>query len=196
MEPRLILTTAKPCVFTLNMTQETCPRPGWPYELSVFLISLLSAANKTVVSQAGNLSVIKAVGYSANFSQSTQLDLSIMRQIYENVADLSAPYMTLTEARAKLTPHLGALIPVEPIIFFRKEIVTQLNFSLLQLFSFPYMAMFLLPFIGTWLILRMGFRMQTPRQLNVSNNGRIWSLQCQTVEQEHARMAFNLSFFA
>ncbi len=41
MEPRLILTTnfnIKPCVFTLNMTQQMCPRPGWPYELTVFLI--------------------------------------------------------------------------------------------------------------------------------------------------------------
>ncbi len=181
MEPRLSLVTkfyTKPCVFALNMTQEMCPRPGWPYELTVFLISLLSATNPTVVSHAGNISVIRAVSYSANLNVSSQLDLSVMRQLRENIADLSPPYMLLSESRAKLTPHLGTLIRLEPLIFFRKKIVTQVKFSLLQMFSFPYLAMFLLPFMGTWIILRLGLRMQTPRQLNVSNNG---SLRCETV---------------
>ncbi len=177
MEPRLILTTdfTKPCVFNLNVTQQMCPRSGWPYELIVFLISLLSAANKTVISHARGLSVIRAVGYSANFNLSTLLDLSIMRQLYGNVADVSPPYMSLTESRAKLTPHLGALIPVDMFIIFRKEIVTQVNFSMIQMFSFPYLAMFLLPFIGTWIILRIGLKTQTPRQFNVSSNGGCFS---------------------
>ncbi len=193
MELRSALTTLyiKPCVCTLNMSQKMCPKPGWPYELTVFLISQLRfAANKTVISHAGSLSVIKAVGYSENLNLSTELDLSVMRQLYENIADLSAPYMLLTESRAKLTPHLGALIPVDTLIFYRKEIVTQVNFSLLQMFSFPYLAMFLLPFIGTCVILRIGLKMQMPRQLNVSNSG---SLRCQTVGQMHANDVLNLT---
>ncbi len=176
MEPRIALTmlSLKPCVSALNLTQpslskQICPRPGWPYELSIFLVNLLSVANKMVISQSGRLNVIRAVGYTANFNLSAQSDLSIMRELYENVADLSPPYMILSESRNELVTHLGALIPIEPVVFFRKEIVRQFNFSLLQMFSYPYLAMFLLPFIGSWIILRMGFRTQAPRQFKVSN---------------------------
>ncbi len=187
----------KVCVFNMNTSQKICPRPGWPYELSVFVITLLSAANKIVISRSGNINAIRALGYTANLSLSTQADFSIMRELYEDEADLSAPYMLLTESRAKLVHHLGALFPVEPVVFFRKEIVAELNFSLLRMFSFPYLAMFLLPFIGTGIIFRIGLKTPTPRRFRVSRVARVSDnmviapQQSQTAQyQTHTRKSF------
>ncbi len=170
MEPKLTLTNldTRQCVFGMNMTQQMCLKPGWPYELSVFLVNLLYARNGMVITPSARLDTVRATGYSLNLSLPAERDLSVMRELYENEADLSVPYMLLTESRAQLVLHLGSLIPVEPVILFRKAIVTQLNFSLLEMYSFPYLAMFLLPFLGVWLVLRMVFNMESPRQLKVS----------------------------
>ena len=99
----LIISTVGPGILgnevrNCTFDEPPCTNPGWFAEFSLFIAKLAYPSS--------TFSFKEAKGFGLTESQGEN---TILNQVYNGTADISAFYMNLNEERAKYLPHMGQL---------------------------------------------------------------------------------------